>query len=91
MLRYNRDINNQTENEMTSQAIATIKAPEFVVFSKEFGYQMWAADVPEQPDVEITDQPHEMAIFGNALAAMCMAKALTYNWGYKWEVLTCVS
>ena len=76
---------------MTHQALVTIKAPEFVVFSKQFGYPMWAADVPEQPEVEFTDQPHEMALFGNSLAAICMAKALTHNSGYKWKVLTCVS
>ena len=75
---------------MTKTTVATIKAPEVVVFSKQFGYPMWAADVPDQPEVEITDQPHEMALFGNSLAAVCMAKALTYNSGYSWEVLTCV-
>ena len=75
---------------MIKTTLATIKAPEFVVFSRQFGYPMWAADVPEQPEVEITDQPHEMALFGNSLAAVCMAKALTCTSGYAWEVLTCV-
>lgn len=71
--------------------LATVQKPEFVVFSREFGYPMWAADVPNRPDVEITDQIHEMATFGNPIAAKCTAQALTHLYGYPWQVLACAS
>lgn len=68
--------------------IVKIEKPSFVVFSNRFGYPMWSADVPDRPDVEITDQPGEIGKFGNLQAAQCMASALTKTSGYQWDVAT---
>lgn len=71
--------------------VAKVQTPFFAVRSDQFGYPMWSADVPAEPNVEVTDQLHEMAKFENLMAARCMARALSTEWGFDWEVVTCVS
>jgi hypothetical protein len=71
--------------------VAKVQSPVFAVRSDQFGYPMWSADVPNRPDVEVTNVQTEMGKFENLMAARCMARALSSEWGFSWEVVTCVS
>ena len=63
----------------------------FMVVSTQFGYPIYSADVPDEPEVEITDKASEAGKFGNLLAAQSMAKSMSWLFGYQFAVVPCAA
>lgn len=65
-----------------------VRNSRFMLLSTKFGYSIYAAHVKGRPDVEITDQPNEAAVFEYGVNdGEKMAKVMSKRYGYPFAVV----